>query len=137
MDDVIVRFVDNIIERASGPMHVRLVLQPLMATLLALRAGIRDARAGRPPYLWAILASPRHRYFLLHEGWKDVGTVFCLAVGLDVVYQWITIRWVYPVETIVIACLLAFIPYLVFRGAFNRLAHLAGAGESHPRHEPS
>ena len=133
MDEVILRFVDNIVERASGPMHVRLLLQPIMATLFALRAGLHDARTGRPPYMWAILASRRHRYFLLHEGWKDVGKIFCLAVALDVVYQWITIRWVYPVETIAIASMLAFIPYLVFRGAFNRLAHLAGVDR--PRRE--
>ena len=136
MGDVIIRFVDNIVDRASGPMHIRLVLQPAMATIFALRAGLRDARTGRPPYLWAILSSSSHRHHLLHDGWKDVGKVFLLALGLDVIYQVITTRWVYPLEAITLAVLLAFVPYLVFRGAFNRLALLGGAGQHDPKHEP-
>src|SRR5262249_1737990 len=41
--------------RASAPMKFRFVLQPLMAALVAIRDGRKDARAGRAPYIWALL----------------------------------------------------------------------------------
>jgi hypothetical protein len=62
------------------------------------------------------------------DGWKDVGKVFVIAVILDCVYQIITVRWIYPVETLVVAVMLAFVPYLLFRGAFNRLVRRFGVG---------
>ncbi|MGE5414086.1 MAG: hypothetical protein ACM3NW_07925 [Syntrophomonadaceae bacterium] len=38
----------ELIARAHGPMKIRLVLQPIMAALFAIRAGLRDIREGRP-----------------------------------------------------------------------------------------
>jgi hypothetical protein len=48
--------------------------------------------------------------------------VFILAIVLDVVYQFIEHRWVYPGEAILVAVILAIIPYLLFRGPVNRIA---------------
>ena len=47
MDDVFVRFTNDLLERTSGPMKFRLVLQPAMAAFFAVQAGLADARAGR------------------------------------------------------------------------------------------
>jgi hypothetical protein len=126
MDDVITRFFEHLFGRVSGPMNLRLILQPLMALLFAARAGFRDARTGEPPYFWAMFDNPAHKRALLREGWKDVGKVFVIALVLDAVYQIVTVRWIYPVESLVVAVLLAFIPYLVFRGAFTRLGRRLG-----------
>ena len=53
----------------------------------------------------------------LKNGWKGVGKVFILAVVLDVVYQLIEHRWtVYPGEAVLVAIILAIVPYLLFRG---------------------
>ena len=46
--------------------------------------------------------------------------VFFMAV--DCVYQLLTMRWIYPVESIVTATILAIIPYVVLRGVTNRIA---------------
>ena len=51
MEEFLARFWTNIVERVGGPMTFRIVLQPAMATLLACRAGLKDAREGRPPFL--------------------------------------------------------------------------------------
>jgi hypothetical protein len=56
-------------------------LQPGVAVILAIRAGLRDARAGRRPYFWAVLMDLDHRKDLLREGWKNVGKVFVVARG--------------------------------------------------------
>jgi hypothetical protein len=122
MRDFLARVLMNIADRIGGPMTFRLILQPAMAALLALRAGLRDAREDRPPYFWAVLTNRAHRPDLLREGWKAVGRVFILAVLMDVIYQWIVQRWVYPGEVVIVAIILAVVPYLLIRGPINRLA---------------
>jgi hypothetical protein len=49
--------------------------------------------------------------------------VFILAMVLDVVYQLIEHRWtVYPGEAVLVAIILAIVPYLLLRGPINRIA---------------
>ena len=122
MRDMLIRALMNITDRVGGPMTFRIILQPLMASLLAVRAGLKDAQTGRPPYFWTIVTDPNQRAGLLHEGWKSVARVFVLAIIMDVIYQLIVVRWVYPLELILVAILLAVIPYLLIRGPVNRLA---------------
>jgi hypothetical protein len=122
MDDVLARIWDNLGGRIGGPLSFRLLLQPVMAAFLAIRAGLKDARIGQPAYFWAILTGVEHRRALLHEGWKDVMKVFLLAVVLDVAYQVLVFRWVYPIEILIVAFLLACLPYLLIRGPVNRIA---------------
>jgi hypothetical protein len=112
----------NLIGRIGGPLTFRLVLQPTVAIFFALRAGWKDAREGRAPYGWLILSDPIHRRDLLHEGWRDVGKVFVVAVIIDLVYQIIELRWFYPEEAMIVAATLALIPYLLLRGPANRMA---------------
>jgi hypothetical protein len=63
-----------------------------------------------------------HRKDLLREGWKDVDKIFVLAVVLDVICQLIVFRWLYPGEALLVASVLAILPYLVVRGPVNRIA---------------
>ena len=50
---------DNFLARPNGSLSLRFYVQPTMAGLLALRAGIQDARQGRQGYLWAMLIRAR------------------------------------------------------------------------------
>ena len=122
MRDMLIRGFMNITDRVGGPMTFRLILQPLMATLLAIRAGMKDAQTGRPPYFSTLLTDPNQRGDLLREGWKSVARVFVLAIIMDVIYQLIVVRWIYPLELILIATVLALVPYVLLRGPVNRLA---------------
>jgi hypothetical protein len=122
MDDIWVRIVDNMTARVSGPMHFRLVLQPMMASIFAVLSGLKDAKDRKPPYLWALITDPVHRTDMMRDGWKAVGKVFVFAIVLDVVYQIIELHFVYPGEAIVVAFILAIIPYLILRGLINRIA---------------
>jgi hypothetical protein len=121
MEDLLPRIAENLVGRLHGPMTMRLVLQPCMASFLAIRAGLKDARAGKPPYFWALIYDPAHRRDMLRGGWKDAGKVFVMACILDVIYQLITIRWIYPFETVIVATLLAIVPYLLLRGLVTRI----------------
>jgi hypothetical protein len=102
-------------------MSFRLVLQPLIATILAVRAGMRDARAGRPLYTWSVFHDPVHRADLLRNGWKDVAKVFVMAIVVDIIYQWIVFRWIHPFGLLTVAFWVACVPYLLIRGPVNRL----------------
>ena len=53
--EMIGRGWENFLARPNGSMSLRFYVQPTMASLLALRAGIQDARQGRQGYLWAML----------------------------------------------------------------------------------
>ena len=121
MRDMLMRVWMDIGDRVGGPMTFRIILQPLMASLLAIRAGIKDAQTGRPPYFWTILTDPSQRGELVREGWKSVARVFVLAIVMDVIYQVVVLKWVYPFELLLIAILLAVVPYLLIRGPVNRL----------------
>jgi|SRR5215813_10451803 len=121
MEEFITRVLTGLWNRVGGPMTFRIILQPLMASLLAVRAGLNDARQGRPPYLWTVLTDRTARPALLREGWKTVARVFVLAIIMDVIYQWIVQRWIYPGETLIVATVLAVIPYVVIRGPVNRI----------------
>jgi hypothetical protein len=123
MEDVLHRFVDDFFGRAHGPLTFRLVSQPLIALLLAVRDGVHDARGRKPAYLWALLSDPRHRRERIREGWKSIGKLFGIAFGLDCIYQLFVWRWIYPDEALVMSLLLAVVPYLMIRGPINRLIH--------------
>ncbi len=122
MDETLGRFWTDLVGRLTGPMAFRLILQPVMAMLYAFRDGMKDAREGRPPYLWSILTHPVDRRSLLKEGWTAVLRVFTLGVVMDAIYQLIVFRWIHPLELVIVALLLAFVPYVIIRGPVNRIA---------------
>lgn len=107
--------------RAYGPLSFRLIIQPMVAAGLAIRAGLEDARAGRPAYGWAIFTDPVRRHELLREGWKHVAKLFVTAVVVDTIYQIIVFRWLYPGQALIVATIVAVPSYLLLRGPTNRL----------------
>jgi hypothetical protein len=115
------RVWEMLIGRVDGPFTFRLLIQPTVAAIFAIRAGWRDARAHRPPYLWSIVTNPATRRELLRQGLADVGKVFIVAVILDLTYEMIVYRWVYPGQALIVAAILAFIPYLLIRGPVTRI----------------
>ena len=122
MDEMWTRVGEQLMARVSGPMHFRLILQPGMALVLAVIAGLRDARAGKPPYFWSLLHDPSHRKEMLKDGWRSVGRVFILALILDAIYQAYELHFFYLGEAMIVAIVLAIVPYLVFRGLVTRFA---------------
>ncbi len=121
MDDVLSRFAENMVGRLDGPLKFRFILQPVVAMAFAIRDGRKDALAGRDPYGWAVLTAAGHRGELLRECWVAMKKVFIVALLMDVIYQIIVFRWIYPVEALIVSPLLAFIPYILFRGPVSRL----------------
>jgi hypothetical protein len=106
-------------------MTFRFILQPAMAIVAALRDGIGDARLGRTPYFWGLVHGVRSvegRRGRLWEGIVSTARILILGVVMDTVYQWLVFRTFYPGQAAVIAVLLAFLPYVLLRGPFQRIA---------------
>lgn len=120
MEDTLARIWEHLVGRLTGPLTFRVLLQPTMSTLFAVRDGLRDARAGRPPFLWTILGSPDDRRRLIRDGLRAIGKLILMALVVDFVYQLVVFRRLYPVEAIDVAFLLAVVPYFVIRGPVNR-----------------
>ncbi|MDR3621676.1 MAG: hypothetical protein P4L85_20155 [Paludisphaera borealis] len=121
MEETITRAWNDLLARDSGPLHFRLFLQPLVATILAIRAGWADAWAGRPIFFWTLVREPAQARTMLRNLWRSVGKVFLIAVALDVAYQLIVLQWIYPVETLIVATMLALVPCMVVRAVGNRV----------------
>jgi hypothetical protein len=113
---------EMLISRHQGPFAFRFILQPLTAVVIAIRAGLRDARTGRPAYGWAVLTNPVERRELLRQGWRELSRVFLVAVAVDLIYEIIVFHWIYPVQSLIVAAVLALLPYPLIRGLINRIA---------------
>ncbi len=122
IQEILDRIWTNITQRPDGPLALRFYLQPTIAAILAIRDGLKDARGERTPYFWAIVFRPEQRSERLRDGLKAVAKVMIIAVILDAVYQWKVLGTFYPGEAVIVAFLLAYIPYLLIRGPAARIA---------------
>jgi hypothetical protein len=122
------RFWHDLVERRDGPMRFRFILQPLMAAIAAIHDGREDARAGRSPYFMTVLRNPQERVGRLREGLNATARIILLGLAMDVIYQLLVLKTFYPNEALVIALLLAFVPYLIIRGLVLRVARSRARG---------
>src|SRR5450432_4694114 len=122
MHDIFARMIHNLFDRIDGPMAIRLLVQPIIATVFAIRDGLRDARQNNLPYGWSLFTEPAHRAQRLRDGWRSIRKVFFVALAVDVVYQFIQLKWVYLGEALIIAQIVALVPYVLFRSLVNRIA---------------
>jgi hypothetical protein len=130
MEERLRQLLPDLIGRVHGPFAFRLVLQPLSAAIIACRAGFRDVRSGRPAYGWAVLSNPVERRDLLAEGWRELSKVFLVAVAIDVIYEFVVFREIYPGQSLIVAALLALLPYPLFRGLVNRIVRRRRTAQS-------
>lgn len=82
----------------------------------------RTPGPGANPYLWTLLSDPRKRSSRLHEGLICTARVILLGLCMDLIYQVIVFDTFHPAEAVIIAGLLAFVPYLLLRGPITRVA---------------
>src|SRR6516162_1982140 len=128
---------EELIARDSGPFHVRLIIQPLVATFLAIRAGWADAREGRPIFFWTLAREPAQTRLMLRNLWRIAGKVFLVALVLDALYQIIVLHWIYPIQALIVATLLALVPCMVVRAVGNRIVAMGRRRQSAENKEVS
>jgi hypothetical protein len=116
------RMWQHIVDRPGGPMSFRFLLQPVMALIAALHDGIGDARSGRTPYFHKLITDPQHFGGNLNEALIATARIVLLALGMDAIYQAIVLKTFYPGEMVMVAILLALLPYILLRGPIARIA---------------
>ena len=116
--------VDDLLGRAGGPFRFRLVVMPTVVVVLAIRAHLKDVRAGKPVLVGAFFTSPAERRRLIRSALRDILRVFIVACVLDVIYQILFLRAFYPVQMLIVAVLFAIVPYVLIRGPVTRLVHV-------------
>jgi hypothetical protein len=116
------RMWQNILDRPGGPLTFRFILQPTMAMIAALHDGIKDARTGRSPYLWAVFTNAADRGGYLWDGVISTARIILLGLVMDLIYQVTELNEFYPGEAVIVALTLAFLPYLILRGPIARIA---------------
>jgi hypothetical protein len=135
IQEMLNRGIEQLLGRAIGPLQFRFFVMPTMVTLIAIRAGLNDAREGRPAFLWDVLFNPTQRGTRLLAGWKDVTRVFILALGLDATYQAWVLQAFCAVQALIVAIACAILPYVLFRGPTARLARALTRIPAEPNRE--
>ena len=115
--------VERLLGRAGGPLNFRFVMMPIVVTVLAVRAHLRDVREGKPIFFGAFVTSPTERRRLLRSGLKDFGKVFIVACVLDTTYQLLVFRSFFPLEMLIVAVVCAIVPYFLIRGPVTRFVY--------------
>jgi hypothetical protein len=137
MREVLRQAWEDIFGRIDGPMSFRVIIQPVVATFLAIRAGWADARGGRSIFFWTLARDPAKTRVMLRNLWRIAGKVFLAALVLDAIYQIIVFHWVYPLQALIVATLLALVPCMVVRAIGNRIVSMAHRRQSAENKEAS
>lgn len=105
----------------GGKFQIRLILQPVVAMILGVRLGIRDAKHGKPAFFMSVVAGGRERWAILRQGLRDAIVPLCVAFVLDGVLQELILGRIRPGAAVVVGLLLVFLPFVVMRGLSNRI----------------
>jgi hypothetical protein len=132
------RFVDDLVARLHGPGRLRFIFQPSVAIILGARDGVKDTRAGNPPFLSGLLFHSADRPALLRSGLASVRDLVAVAILLDVVAQFLIFRMVHPGAALMFGPVLIGMPYAVSRALANRIAqrrtrHVPARRQATPR----
>jgi hypothetical protein len=86
-----------------------------MAAIAALHDGIDDVRRGHKAFFWTALWDRTQPTGRLREGLNSTARIVLLGLSMDVIYQHKVLHTFYPIEAVLMAILLAVVPYFVFR----------------------
>jgi hypothetical protein len=120
------RFFQDILARLSGPGRLRFIVQPTVAVVLGILGGRKDAQAGFPPFLWALIFHPTHRRELLRSAWASIRNLFAIAILFDLISQYLIFHEVRPGAALLVGPVLITAPYAVARALTNRIVRRRG-----------
>jgi hypothetical protein len=113
--------VEGIIARIAGPMSLRFIFQPLVGLLLGVRDGMMDAKAGEPPFIYALIIDKEDRKAKLTSLFKSLSKTIIIAIVLDLIVQYIIFNQVRVSGAIIIAIIILIVPYSLARAITSRI----------------
>jgi hypothetical protein len=114
-------FFEDLPRRLTGPGRFRFVLQPSIAIALGIAAGRSDRRAGRLPYLLALLLRREARGELVRSAFQSIAHLVLAGILVDSVCQWLILGASYPGAAVVVGPVLIALPYALARALANRV----------------
>ena len=120
------QFLEELPRRFTGPGRFRFILQPVTAMLLGIRGGLRDAKAGHPPYLFGLLFGAERRGELLRSGAAAIRNLLALGIIMDIVFQMVLYHSVHPGAALLVGPILICFPYALSRALTTRFARNIG-----------
>jgi len=116
------QFLEELPQRFTGPGRFRFLLQPMIAIVLGIRAGLADAKVGNPPYLFGLLLGAGRRRELLRSGVVAVRNLVALGIIMDLVFQLVLYHSVHPGAALLVGPIFIAFPYSMSRAVTTRLA---------------
>lgn len=105
----------------GGRFQLRVIVQGLVAMLLGIRFGLRDAKQGKSPFVASIAEAKGSRWSILKQGLRDAIVPLCVAFVIDGILQRLILGRVRSLAAIAVGSLLVFLPFVILRGISNRL----------------
>jgi hypothetical protein len=102
-------------------MQVRFLVQPTMAAILGIRAGIHDVRQATPPFIWSLCTRPEERKRQLKQALEHLLIPIVVAIVLDGIVQYLLFKWIRVLGAVILGTILMGLPYSVARGLTNRI----------------
>lgn len=124
--EVVAALPERLKELLGGPGHLRFIVQPLIAILLGIRDGRLDARAGKEPYIFAVLFGGAARKASIESGVAAFIKPFAVAVIIDMLLQFYILRDVRIWSALVVGTFLVAVPYSIARALTNRVVKRRG-----------
>jgi hypothetical protein len=102
-------------------MSLRFVFQPLIGLLLGVRDGMKDAKAGEPPFILDLIVNRGGRKARLTSLFKSLSRTIIIAIALDMIAQYLIFNKILVTSAIIVAAIILVVPYSVARAATNRI----------------
>jgi hypothetical protein len=128
---------EHILEMMRGPGTARMIVQPMMAVLFGIVHGMRDRKAGHPPFVAGAMRAHEGRLRRLADGLRGVAVPVTIALIASVAFQYVVRAHVRLGYAVLYAFLAVVIPYFAARGITNRVAQLTPAKKTRPPLRPS
>ena len=116
------QFLKDLLARLTGPMHFRLIVQPAVAIALGIRDGLKDARAGRAPFVMDLIVRPEGRRRQIKGALKSLIKPLIVAIVLDAIAQYLMFKTIYAGAAVFVGTMIMAVPYSLARGLTNRIA---------------
>jgi len=120
-------FFESIARDLSGPgmfggkFQFRLIVQPIIAIVLGLRFGVRDAKAGKPPFFQALAHAKGGRGTTIKGAVRAALIPLAVAVLIDSILQYLINHRIRPLAAMIVGGILVFVPFLIVRALTNRV----------------
>ncbi len=122
------RLLGDMVARLHGPGRLRFILQPIFAISFGTRDGLKDARAGRLPFLWGLVFDRGDRPALMRSALTSICDLVAIAILFDIAAQLLIFRMVHPGAALLLGPVLIAVPYSCARVLTNCLIRSRSEG---------